>query len=65
MDELNTLLAINEAFNETLQNLIRRVTLAISKNREAQVNFFKSLKILTFYDSFCAFGNLFAEIVES
>uniref|UniRef100_A0A1I8EGF0 Myb-like DNA-binding domain-containing protein n=1 Tax=Wuchereria bancrofti TaxID=6293 RepID=A0A1I8EGF0_WUCBA len=36
MDELNTLLAINEAFNETLENLIRRVTLAISKNREAQ-----------------------------
>ncbi|EFO20880.2 hypothetical protein LOAG_07607 [Loa loa] len=36
MDELNTLLAVNEAFNETLQNLIRRVTLAISKNREAQ-----------------------------
>ncbi|MCP9259698.1 hypothetical protein DINM_003056 [Dirofilaria immitis] len=36
MDELNTLLAINEAFNETLVNLIQRVTLAISKNREAQ-----------------------------
>uniref|UniRef100_A0A915PMD7 Uncharacterized protein n=1 Tax=Setaria digitata TaxID=48799 RepID=A0A915PMD7_9BILA len=36
MAELNTLLAINEAFNETLENLIRRVTLAISKNREAQ-----------------------------
>ncbi|VBB27240.1 unnamed protein product [Acanthocheilonema viteae] len=36
IDEVNTLLAINEAFNETLQNLIRRVTLAISKNREAQ-----------------------------
>ncbi|CAG9531615.1 unnamed protein product [Cercopithifilaria johnstoni] len=36
VDDINTLLAINEAFNETLQNLIRRVTLAISKNREAQ-----------------------------
>uniref|UniRef100_A0A8R1TVW9 snRNA-activating protein complex subunit 4 n=1 Tax=Onchocerca volvulus TaxID=6282 RepID=A0A8R1TVW9_ONCVO len=36
VDELNTLLAINEAFNETLVNLIRRVTLAVSKNREAQ-----------------------------
>lgn len=65
MDELNTLLAINEAFNETLENLIRRVTLAISKNREAQVNFFGSFKKFDFMSSFHTFGNSFAEIVES